>query len=284
MNEADFDAVFRQIPLLADIPVSAFRITPLPGLTNHNFHLRHRDENYILRIPGKHSHQFIDRKNEAYNTGRAIDMGLAPPTLWRNESGLSLTQCIPRARNLQKDDFHDDELLETLIEKLAILHSSNPVFKGQTDMNRLLEEHFDLMPEDRQQELSAKFEKGLDINDRITGEDSPRVASHNDLVLENMLIDRERNVWLVDWEYSSLSSPYWDLATICNSARLQHQQRQQLLLLYNQGNASLGLDILIGYQYILQLLTIGWLIVHTGESIDVEIDWLTRLERSLIRA
>ncbi len=280
MNGVDLNSVLNKIPLLAEIPVRKLRIRPLPGLTNLNYHIRHGQNDYVLRIPGKHTTGLIDRRQETLNTELAIRLNLAPEVLWRDETGLCLTQCVRDSRNLVKDDFNDREVLLSLIDKLAVLHCSGPAFKGRTDIDKLLRAHFDLMPANRQKFLSERFETGLRISRIIAETDNRPVASHNDLVLENILIDKARKLWLIDWEYSSLSSPYWDIATICNNARLVHRQCQHLLSLYNDRIDKLRLENLFGYQYMLQLLTISWLAVYTNEPIETEIGWLDQLKLS----
>ena len=93
---------------------------------------------------------------------------------------------------------------------------------------------------------------------RLDNEDVVRVASHNDLVLGNILLDQER-VWIIDWEFSAMASPYWDLASLCNAANLDRQQSQRLLQCYCAGGTPMEESILSDYRSLLQLLSDCWM-------------------------
>jgi thiamine kinase-like enzyme len=88
------------------------------------------------------------------------------------------------------------------------------------------------------------------------------VASHNDLVLENLMFDNSR-LWLIDWEYSAMASPYWDLATLCNAANLDLQQSQRLLRVYCAGEWVMEESILFDYRGLLKLLSDCWMVALT---------------------
>ena len=282
MNAPDFRQIFRRIPLLAPLQADAFVITPLCGLTNSNFHLRYQHHDYVLRIPKKAGCDFIDRNLEAFNEDQVIKNGFAPEVIWRDNTGLSLSQCIRHSRSLTKADFNDDSIMIALIERLKTLHQSNIKFKGQTDIIGLLKYYSESAIRQNGHVSDDRLNMALSIHENIHRHDDRLVSSHNDLVLENLLIDDQRKLWLIDWEYSGLSSPYWDIATVCNSAQLEDTTRYELLGLYDSPIRHLRIEYLAGYQYILQLLTIGWLSACSSDAVEVEIDWLSRLEKSVI--
>ncbi len=91
------------------------------------------------------------------------------------------------------------------------------------------------------------------------------VPSHNDLVLENILIDATGQIWLIDWEYSSMASPYWDLATLCNAAKLDQTQCAWLITEYGNHCLNLVPEILSDYRYMLGVLSNCWMAVF-GET------------------
>jgi len=88
--------------------------------------------------------------------------------------------------------------------------------------------------------------------------DDVYVASHNDLVLGNLMFD-DRRLWLIDWEYSAMASPYWDLATLCNAANLDLQQSQRLLAVYCAGERVMEESVLFDYRGLLKLLSDCWM-------------------------
>jgi len=96
------------------------------------------------------------------------------------------------------------------------------------------------------------------------------VPSHNDLVLENILIGTTGRVWLIDWEYSSMASPYWDLAILCNAADFNQDLCAWLLDEYKIHNPTLDAKTLSDYRYMLGVLSICWMAAFSGVDVEDE--------------
>jgi len=88
--------------------------------------------------------------------------------------------------------------------------------------------------------------------------DHEYVPSHNDLVLENLLLDDGRT-WLIDWEFSAMASPFWDLASLANAAGLDYAGSRELLRLYCAGGPQMEESLLFDYRNLLQLLSDCWM-------------------------
>lgn len=278
MSDIDFSEIFNRIPLLANSTPDDYEITPLTGLTNLNFRLHNARYDYVLRIPRAETNETINRKVEASNIDRAIQLGLAPRLLWGDDNGLSLTRCITHSRALTQSDLRNRKQCSKLLDQVARLHKAEPGFEGRTDLRALLMHYSGVIPNAEDNRLTGCFEKALDLYQMVKPEDQTYVPSHNDLVLENLLVDQQQRLWMIDWEYSSMSSPYWDLATICNVGRLTQQEASWLLSQYCKQAFQLDIDLLYRYQYMLQVLTVGWLLTYSPASIEVELDWLNKLE------
>ena len=279
MSAIDFAQIFSRIPLLASAHPEDFTIKPLSGLTNFNFHLRGRDGDFVLRVPKKVTSQLIDRRIEAFNEDQVVKQQFAPQVIWRDDSGLSLSHCITHSRNLHKTDMADESVVALLVEQLRVLHNADIKFKGQTDIIELLKYYFNLMLEEKKHRFAACIHKALRLHQTVHARDNRLVSSHNDLVLENLLIDEQAKLWLIDWEYSALSSPYWDLATVCNSARLDSRGCLFFLKNYNGDIHNLSLENLQGYCFILQLLTVVWMTVFADAPVEEEVEWLKTLDK-----
>ncbi len=278
MRVRDFTEVFSRIPFLKTCSPDDFEIKPLPGLTNFNFRLSNANLDYVLRIPRAQTNHIINRRNEAFNVDRAIQLGLAPNLLWRDDSGLSLTGCIKGAKTLTTGQLQNGDLLPLLVDRLSLLHNATLTFKGRIDLPALLRRYFNLMSVDQNMKLNACYKKALAIHQAIETKDLRIVPSHNDLVLENLLMDHCGQLWMIDWEYSAMTSPYWDLATICNAGRLNPIQSRQLLERYNRQVTELKFGCLRRFQYMLQVLTLSWLLVFSPQGFEKEYSWLKKLE------
>ncbi len=167
----------------------------------------------------------------------------------------SLTDSIELTAALLRDP----SLLRLLGQQLRRLHESQPVFKGQVDLAALIERYFHLMSDHHQRQQADRFTaiRAL-LHEQINTRDNRLVSSHNDLVLQNLLL-QENRIWLIDWEYSGLASPFWDLATICNELDLDDSASAELLSFYDAGESGLNEQQLAIYRTLLGFLSDCWL-------------------------
>ena len=94
-------------------------------------------------------------------------------------------------------------------------------FKGTIDNKKIasrLKQYFELCSTQQQQSLKINTQKALSLLKLQLG-NRPSVPSHVDLICENILQQEDR-IWFIDWEYSAMASPFWDIAIFSNSAGL----------------------------------------------------------------
>jgi thiamine kinase-like enzyme len=258
MKPVELAAVFAQIPLLDGLSPDDFTITQLPGYTNQNFRLHNQQQDWVLRIPKSATNRFIDRAAERYNQVLAGKLALSPQPSWYNPEGVSLTATLVASRGLTPGDFDDPKIVAGMVGSLQKLHRSESRFQGQVNLEALLHDHYELLTRPEQQRLRPRLQQARRVLKLLETSDLPYVPSHNDLVLENLLIDGTR-LWLIDWEYSAMASPYWDLATLCNAAGLDLAQSRHLLQRYCAGGAAMEESTLFDYRGLLKLLSDCWM-------------------------
>jgi thiamine kinase-like enzyme len=149
-------------------------------------------------------------------------------------------------------------MLQIILEPIQRLHRSGLAFRGRVNLRELLSKHFALLNRSDQQRLGSRLRQAERVLQLLETRDETYVASHNDLELENLLFDNRR-LWLIDWEYSAMASPYWDLATLCNAANLDLPQSRRLLQIYCSGSLPMEESILFDYRGLLQLLSDCWM-------------------------
>ena len=258
MKAEIIEEVFSQVSLLADFTPADFIITPLQGYTNRNFHLCNDQYDWVLRVPRAKTNGFIDRTAEAHNQALAQQLKIAPRVTWRDDHGITLTPTLKASRELRATDFTNDAMLEIIVEPIRRLHRSGLSFHGGVNLQELLSAYYAMLGENDRQCLAPRMREAGRLLKSLPSRDEVYVASHNDLVLENMMLDETR-LWLIDWEYSAMASPYWDLATLCNSASLDAQQSRRLLRIYCAGERVMEESILCDYRYLLNLLSDCWM-------------------------
>ena len=76
----------------------AVKITRLGGLTNLVFRVDHGGEQYVLRIPGKGTEEYINRANEAQAAREAAKAGVSPDVLHFDlQTGVMITRLVDHA-------------------------------------------------------------------------------------------------------------------------------------------------------------------------------------------
>jgi len=250
--------VFANIPVLGGLGPKDFTITRLPGYTNRNYRLLNSDYDWVLRLPRPTTDLLIDRAAEAHNQTVAHKLGLAPQVQWRNDEGVTLTPTLSNSRNLRHSDFSRDQQLALIVKPLQVLHRSGQRFSGESDLDRTLARHYELLDTSQQRDYRQRMAQAKRTLSLLEVDDQGWVPSHRDPVLGNLLLTDER-LWLIDWEYSAMASPYWDLAILCNEADLDLQQSRRLLQLYCVGGPAMQESLLFDYRGLLKLLNDCWM-------------------------
>ena len=270
----ELENVFELVPPLADFRPEDFRISTLPGFTNQNFHLKNTQHDWVLRIPKPETNQYLNRKYESHNANLANKLSIAPECVWRNETGLSLTMTLQNSKPLIKANLSNENNLNNLAATLGRLHKSRKKFKGTVNLEDLLHRYYKLIPKRLQNRIKPSYRMALRKLESLSVIENILVPSHNDLVLENILFDESEKIWFIDWEYASMASPYWDLATLCNAADFNQTKCAAFLDAYRKFNTNLDIEILFEYRYMLKLLSICWMAVFTTIDIEQEIEKL----------
>ncbi len=258
MKGMEIESAFQRVAELADFSPADFAITPLPGYTNLNFRLVNRRDDWILRIPRTTTNAYIDRDAEAHNQALAAGLGLAPLPRWRDRDGLSLTPTLKHTRNLDPADLATDDGRRRVASILRQLHRADFRFRGRLDLGVLLERYYALLDPARRPDFENRMVAARQLLPLVDDRDLAYVPSHNDPVLENLLLAEDR-LWLIDWEFSAMASPYWDLATLCNAADLDYAASRALLLAYCADGATMEESLLFDYRNLLKLLTDIWM-------------------------
>lgn len=202
---------------------------PQAGLTNRVFRLRADKGDFFLRLPRVETAGSINRKGEAENLVIAAGLGLALPALFIDcDAGVLLTAAVS---DLEKPE----DLPARLGLALGALHGSGEVFHGRLDphetylaQRRQLRNFLDLPDELRTLEaLMERFAK----EEAVGGEGPVLVPSHGDMSPGNCLATPDR-LWLIDWEYSGMSDPAWDLAYTILEHGFDQAQEVQFLAAY----------------------------------------------------
>ncbi len=251
--------LIKKIPQFSNISLHDIKLQKLAGFTNENYlvtNIVKPKQKYILRIPREPTNKFINRNDESHNTKMVEQLGIAPRNLWREASGISLTEYL---ENTLEPKIDDPRSLEKIAKVLATLHNSKAVFKGVLDNQEIakrLTQYFKICTKEQQQSLKVDYQKALLLLGSSLSE-RQAVPSHIDLVLENIL-QQGNKTWFIDWEYSAKASPFWDIATFCNSAQFDSGKSVDFLKRVLDDYQQSDIECLIRYRFIAKTVSDCW--------------------------
>lgn len=202
----DLAGVFDRFPQLREVCGAPLSAELRSGLTNRVYAVRANCGDFFLRLPETGSASTINRIAEAHNLALAVSLGLAlPPLFCDTASGVLVTRAVDGPGQPPAD------LPRQVGAALGRLHSSGAAFREKLDPDEVLRTQrraLDPFPALLVQvaELSQKL-AAVPVGDEAVA----LVPSHGDLSPGNVLPASER-LWLIDWEYSAMADPAWDLA------------------------------------------------------------------------
>lgn len=230
----DLAAVLASVPMLAGYRGPVER---LGGLTNRVYRLGER----CLRVPGEGTEAYINRHHEAVAARAAAAAGISPEVLHVDpDSGLMVTRFIHGAVTMTPEGFRNrDGAVARAGQAFARLHGSGAAFPFRfelfamiDDYLRLLSGHDVALPEGYH-DVVAEAEA---VRAALAARPLPLAACHCDPLCENFL-DTGARMWIVDWEYSGMNDPMWDLGDLSVEAGFDADQDEALLTAYFGGEA-----------------------------------------------
>ncbi|MXN63404.1 phosphotransferase [Stappia sp. GBMRC 2046] len=236
--------------------LGADAIAPLSGLTNRVFRVDFSGgEGVVVRLPRPETATLIDRRRELHNAMEAERIGIGAEILYADPAGgVMITKLVPHARALVPAAL-DRDSLEQVGASFARLHRSGAAFQGLLDPFALISDAVGRLPDigSAWHDLTADA-MALRDGDVTLGEDL--APCHCDPVPDNILESRPDShegientpfgtfsgasgIFLIDWEYSAMADPAWDLAYFALEAELFEKSLLRLLEGYG-GGAGIG--------------------------------------------
>ncbi len=275
-----------RIPLFAGRPADAFEITRLGGLTNRNYKVAVGGETFVLRIAGTGTGDYIDREVEAHNARIAAEAGVNAEVLhFDTGDGTMLCRYVDGV-TMDGDRFNRDEGAPVRAARtFKRMHECGRTFRFRFELFAMIDDYLALLRK-RGATLPAGYDEvkaEADVVRRaIAANPAPLAPCHNDPLAENFLDTGER-MYLVDWEYSGMNDPIWDLGDLSVEAGFGADQDQAMMEAYCGGAvppAVFGRMVL--YKAMCDLLWTLWGLIQHADGNPAEDFWayaVNRLER-----
>lgn len=199
------------------------------GPGNRSYRVEHQGENYLLRLDKPEAAGLgLNRNNEKLISAVVAAAGLAPGHLYfEPDQGISFRRFLP-GRSWIAADLDRRDNMDRLVVILRRLHRLEPVgvpFEPLPAARRYADQIN--TPE------SWNVLVGLQaIAERINALVPRQAICHNDLLCQNIL--ESDRLMLIDWEYTGLGDPFFDLAVVVQHHDLSSVQANEFLTSYLQ--------------------------------------------------
>jgi thiamine kinase-like enzyme len=211
------------------------RLTPEPlggGVTNTNFVVAVDGERFVVRLPAADSELLgIDRESELAAGRLAASLGVGPEIVATDApSGAVVTRFLG-GHHVTPEELGRTPLLEGVAAVLRRVHHAGRV--------RAVFDHFAVVARyaETARARGARPPFDLPAATALLGriEEArpfrPSVLGHNDLLNGNLLLVDGR-IRLIDWEYSGMGDPFFDLANFSSNHDLDDEGDRALLAAY----------------------------------------------------
>ena len=224
--------------VIASLPVLAGYAGPierLGGLTNRVFRLG----DHCLRIPGDGTEEYIDRANEAAAASEAARAGVSPEVIHSDPaSGLMVTRFIEGTVTMSPESFRSRPGAPGRAgAAFARLHRSGAVFPFRFELFSMIDDYLGVLATkdvDLPDGYHDVVREAEAVRVALGSHPQPLAPCHCDPLCENFL-DTGEVMWIVDWEYSGMNDPMWDLGDLSVEGGFDEGQDEAMMRAYFGG-------------------------------------------------
>ena len=276
--------MLRGLALFAGIDGGELKVTRLGGLTNLVFRVDHGPQRYVLRVPGKGTEEYINRTHEAQAARETARVQVSPAVLhFDMSSGVMVTQLVADAVTMTPEQFR---LRAGAPARAALvmrqLHSSGAVFYFRFELFAMIDEYLRVLA-GKDTKLPTGYhdvvKEAADVRAALQAHPLPTAACHCDPLCENFLDAGER-MWLVDWEYSGMNDPLWDLGDLSVEGGFSAAQDEEMMRAYFVGEARAAeRGRIVIYKAMCDLLWTLWGLIQHANRNPVDDFWVYSVQR-----
>ena len=256
-------------------------VEQLGGMTNQNYLVKTTNKQYIVKFFGKGTEKLINRQNEKYNLELLKDLNLDVKNyLFDIESGIKVNEYIDSATTL------DSTSIKTKFEKIApilqTIHSSGKELRGEFAPFEEIKKYESLIEGNI---LYANYEAVrkdvFSLEKRLADLGVDRKSCHIDLVPENFIESPQGRMYLIDWEYSSMNDPMWDLAALFLESEFTNQEEEDFLTYYESDKTPVSREKIRIYKILQDTIWSLWTVYKEDQGADFGDYGVSRYQRAV---
>ena len=256
-------------------------VEQLGGMTNQNYLVKTTNKQYIVKFFGKGTEKLINRQDEKYNLELLKDLDLDVKNyLFDIEAGIKVNEYIESAITL------DSRSIKTKFDKIApilqTIHASGKELRGEFAPFEEIKKYESLIEEKiPYANYEAVREEVFSLEKRLADLGVDRKSCHIDLVPENFIESPQGRLYLIDWEYSSMNDPMWDLAALFLESEFTPQEEEAFLSHYESEQTPVSREKIAIYKILQDAIWSLWTVYKEEQGADFGDYGVSRYQRAV---
>ena len=256
-------------------------VEQLGGMTNQNYLVKTTNKQYIVKFFGKGTEKLINRQDEKYNLELLKDLDLDVKNyLFDIVAGIKVNEYIESAITL------DSTSIKTKFDKIApilqTIHSSGKELRGEFAPFEEIKKYESLIEEKiPYANYEAVREEVFSLEKRLADLGVDRKSCHIDLVPENFIESPQGRLYLIDWEYSSMNDPMWDLAALFLESEFTRQEEEAFLSHYESEQTPVSREKIAIYKILQDAIWSLWTVYKEEQGADFGDYGVSRYQRAV---
>ena len=256
-------------------------VEQLGGMTNQNYLVKTTNKQYIVKFFGKGTEKLINRQDEKYNLELLKDLDLDVKNyLFDIEAGIKVNEYIESAITL------DSTSIKTKFDKIApilqTIHASGKELRGEFAPFEEIKKYESLIEEKiPYANYEAVREEVFSLEKRLVDLGVDRKSCHIDLVPENFIESPQGRLYLIDWEYSSMNDPMWDLAALFLESEFTSQEEEAFLSRYESEQTPVSREKIAIYKILQDAIWSLWTVYKEEQGADFGDYGVNRYQRAV---
>ena len=256
-------------------------VEQLGGMTNQNYLVKTTNKQYIVKFFGKGTEKLINRQDEKYNLELLKDLDLDVKNyLFDIEAGIKVNEYIESAITL------DSRSIKTKFDKIApilqTIHASGKELRGEFAPFEEIKKYESLIEEKiPYANYEAVRKEVFSLEKRLVDLGVDRKSCHIDLVPENFIESPQGRLYLIDWEYSSMNDPMWDLAALFLESEFTSQEEEAFLSHYESDQTPVSREKIAIYKILQDAIWSLWTVYKEEQGADFGDYGVSRYQRAI---
>ena len=256
-------------------------VEQLGGMTNQNYLVKTTNKQYIVKFFGKGTEKLINRQDEKHNLELLKDLELDVKNyLFDIEAGIKVNEYIESAITL------DSTSIKTKFDKIApilqTIHASGKELRGEFAPFEEIKKYESLIEEKiPYANYEAVRKEVFSLEKRLADLGVDRKSCHIDLVPENFIESPQGRLYLIDWEYSSMNDPMWDLAALFLESEFTRQEEEAFLSHYESEQTPVSREKIAIYKILQDAIWSLWTVYKEEQGADFGDYGVSRYQRAV---